>query len=94
MFSLKRQMALTAAEFIRLLPRAVEPYVCLVESGRVKVSLHQGRLEIDLQQLAPRNIASISLPVLQVEMTAQDADDIELAALLARFDRSFQRGGG
>ena len=91
---LKRQMALTAAEFLRLLPRAVAPYVCQVESGRVTISLEQGMVHIDLQQLPARKIASLSLPVLQVEMTAQDADDVELAALLASFDRSFQRGGG
>ena len=91
---LKRQMALSAAEFLQLLPRAVQPYTCEVGVDLVTIGLRRGRLEIELLPLPPRNIASISLPVLQIEMTAHDADDAELAALLARFDRSFQRGGG
>lgn len=94
MFFLQRQMALGAAEFLNLLPRAVAPLSYLIEGSVVSVALGNGQVRITFTQLQPRRIASISLPVLQVEMTASGVEESDLSGFIARFDRSFQRGGG
>ena len=51
-------------------------------------------LAISAQPSAPRTIASLSLPTLQVRISHLRGTPTAIAALIARIDRSMHRGGG
>lgn len=88
-------MALTHADFFRLLARAVGTDAYQVEDGRVRVAGDAGRrVEIVLGPEVPRRIALLEVPSMRVRITLTGFPQAEAAAWLGRFDRTYQKGGG
>ncbi len=91
---IKKEMALTHADFFRTLPQALgsSDY----KKTGAKVSLNGGpkRLEISLGPERTRQIANLSIPVIDVTLEFTGYAKAERDAALKLFDRMFQKGGG
>lgn len=83
-------MSIARADFLRLLPQAVAlprlSETVFGEEGRV--------LAVNLAEAEPLVIASLRLPVLEVELVFEGFTDHAREEALALFDRMYQRGGG
>ena len=91
---LRREMGCTRAEFLRWLPGASR-HAPIVFAGNVcRILADHGALEIAIAELAPRRIASITLPVLEVRFRFVGMGVDEREAFLDYFDRYTRRGGG
>ena len=91
---LTREMGCTRAEFERWLPGATRFAQVDSDGATYRVHVDEGVVEISLIEMAPRRIASISLPVLSVTFRFIDIDAEGRAAFLGFFDRYTRRGGG
>lgn len=89
-----RLMSLTEAEFLRLIPRAVSPFKFSMNPNAVMVDVGQGRVRIVSKVRPGHKIASLALPVLQVDIVFEGLGEVAATQFLARFDRAFHRGGG
>lgn len=87
-------MSLSEQEFFRLLPRALAPYVYTIDSRMICVETADGKARILISPQPPRLIASLTLPVLNVEIDIGNLSKEAATAFLKRFDQTFQRGGG
>ena len=63
-------------------------------TGRARVAIDGGRLDLVWQVLAPRRIALMSLPRLTVQFRFSGLDDPSRKAFMRYFDLYMQRGGG
>lgn len=91
----EKEMALTHAEFFRLLPRAVGTDAHEVLGDRVRVDAADGRrVEIVLGPEGTRRIALLEIPSTRLQIMLEGFTPEESAAWLARFDRTYQKGGG
>lgn len=90
----EKEMGTTHREFFRLLPAALGGDEYRVDGRVVTVGGGGRRLTITLSAEAERRIASLVLPVTHVRLVLTGYPAEEAAAVLARFDRAFQRGGG
>jgi hypothetical protein len=88
-----KEMAITREEFLRVVLRAF-PGGRVNDGGRLTVDKGRQRLEITLQPLAPRSVGALRLPRQRAVLRLVDFEATEATALLADFDRAFQRGGG
>lgn len=95
MVRLDREMALEAAQFRREL-MAVLPLPLVRQDDRTLVFANgDGQsITVTAEPLPPRRIASLTLPRLAVSLCLDGYPDAEAQAVLTRFERSFQRGGG
>jgi hypothetical protein len=91
---LTRDLGCTRAEFIAWLPGATRRAALRIEGDVVTVTVSGGRVEIVLEEIAPRQIASLRLPVLRVTFRFDGLDAPTRDDFLAYFDRYMQRGGG
>ena len=90
---LERVMAITRDEFLRLFPMSLEHDERLQAGGdTLVVESPSGHVSIEIRQLPDTMIASLRLPSLHVKMSFES--HILADHFLARFDRTFQRGGG
>lgn len=91
---IKKEMALTHADFFRIAPRALGSDN-FKKSG-AKVTLNDGpkRLEITLGPERTRQIAQLSIPAIDVTLKFTGYAKAERVAALKLFDRMFQKGGG
>ena len=90
-----KQMGITHAEFIRLLPRAVKSHHFWVHASHVRIEEGHGKhIDIELGPEAMRQIALMRIATTEVTLSFIGYDDEEREAFLAQFDRSYQRGGG
>jgi hypothetical protein len=64
------------------------------DDGMLRVVAGPAAMEICLTPLAPRVIASLRLPRLQVNIRFTAGTPAEQQAMLARMDRAMHRGGG
>ncbi len=87
-------MGITHRDFLRLVARFFAGADYSVDSGHIVQEADGRRLEISLSPEATRRIALIEMPVTQVRLAFIGYPEEEAAAALARFDRTFQRGGG
>ncbi|MDX2217587.1 MAG: hypothetical protein SF172_00995 [Burkholderiales bacterium] len=87
------EMALTRAEFLRLLPAAVQ---CAIEesAGEIRGESASVSWRITLVELEPRRIALLSLPRLNVTLRIDAASDAVANEWLRRFQLGYQRAGG
>lgn len=89
-----KEMSITRAEFLRILGGAYDPAATRVGDDRIAIAVGGGRLDITLRPAGERRIGLIALPVMHVRLELHGYDPDAAAAVLAHFDRSFQRGGG
>ncbi len=87
-------MAITHADFLRLLPRALDGREHTVDGNRIVVEDGPRRLEITLSETTERRIALLALPVTRVRLEYRGYTGAEAAVAVSLFDRAFQRGGG
>ena len=87
-------MALTRADFLRLLPVAVghEPY--RVENGDIVALEGASTWRIRLEERPGRPFGPVALPVLGVTLFLDRQSADEAHAFVARFLLGFQRAGG
>jgi hypothetical protein len=91
---LTREMGCTRAEFERWLPGATRCAPVDLAGDTHRIHIQSGIVEIRVNELGPRRIASISLPVLSVSFRFIDISDDEREAFLGFFDLYTRRGGG
>lgn len=89
-----RLMSLTESDFYRLLPVAVAPHAYASEPGVIRVQCGPGEAAIRVAAQPPRRIASLTFPVLRVEIEIDGMSAEQAQEFLERFDRAFHRGGG
>lgn len=91
---LQREMGCTLEEFLRWLPGATRHAPLIRHGGVHRVLSDQGTVDITLEVLPERCIASIRLPVLGVHFRFVEMGEAERVAFLEYFDRYTMRGGG
>lgn len=88
-------MAVSVAEFIRLLPLAVvAPYQLNIDAGVAELVRDGKHIRITFIPCEERQLGQLSLPELAVSIEFQGHDINEADCFLADFDRCFHRGGG
>ncbi|MCP4283943.1 MAG: hypothetical protein GY792_05770 [Gammaproteobacteria bacterium] len=92
--NLSREMGLTFKEFLRTLPAAIVPLTFQLNHREVTIAHPAGTVLINLHKTGERKIASMSLPVTQVDFRFSGLDEKERKAFMDRFDLYFHRGGG
>ena len=91
----RAEMGFTHDELLKGLPSAVHPYSITTESNRVYlVQCDDRTARIQLSAERVRTIASISLPITDVEILFENFTEQEYEAFMARFRKYLQRGGG
>ncbi|HEY0836857.1 MAG TPA: hypothetical protein VGE72_23300 [Azospirillum sp.] len=90
----EKDMALTPADFARLLPDAARGLPWRVEAGVYCIGGADAGVDIRLDQLPERRIALMALPRLRVTLAFRGWSAEERRAFLDRFDTAFRRGGG
>lgn len=94
-----KEMGLGAADFFRLLPRALAGMDYGIEGGgidgaRVETALQGRRLAIAAEPLADRRIAALVVERCRVTLAFHGWRAEDRLAFLARFDRAYHKGGG
>lgn len=93
--SLTKDMAMTEADFLRLLPKAMDGWDYRVEGTSVTAGTAARGLTITLSALPSRTLGGLLvLQRRQVEIAFHGLAEAEQEAFLGRFDQAFQRGGG
>jgi len=90
----EREMGCTEAELRGWLPGASRHSRLEWREHGVDIALDAGRVAIDWQPMAPRRIALIVLPRLQVRFAATAVDEAAWQRFMRYFDLYTQRGGG
>lgn len=89
------EMALTRADFMRLLPQAVQgPFKVAGTPERIFGGMGSLGWEIELTELPMRKIALLELPRLKVQLRLRSSDPVATGAWLHRFMLGYQRAGG
>lgn len=92
---IKKDMGITHAEFLRLLPRALDGGAFSVTGTTITFEDQGGRaLTIELGPEGERRIALMHIPRTPVSLHFQNYDDAALKVFMTHFDRAYQRGGG
>ena len=89
-----RDMAITVADFFRLLPRALDGADHAVGPDRVVVGEAGHGVVITIRPLEPRRIALLVIERSEVVLTFDGYSAAEQETFLTRFDRAYHRGGG
>lgn len=93
-----RTMGCSGGELAGWLPRALPDATLAIEAeaecGLCRASYADGELSIEWRSLAPRRIALLRLPQLEVRFSYRGLDLARREAIQTYFDRATQRGGG
>ena len=92
--SFTRELGLTHTEFYRSLPPAIEHHPYTAKDHRVEIDYGSRTVVIELGPQQYRKIASLQLPFVEVRFTFIGFGPGDRRTFMARFERSFQRGGG
>jgi len=87
-------MAITRAEFLRLLPAAVGHAPCRVQGDSVTAAGEPPAWRIEIAERPGRAFGPVALPVLTVRLMLAGASAEETRAFERRFLLAFQRAGG
>lgn len=87
-------MGLDVGEFLRSFVAFAGELPWQQADERLILQHPAGAVCFRLQPLSARRLGSLSLPVLKVAIDMETLTEDEAAALMARFQRFFQRGGG
>jgi hypothetical protein len=93
-FALHREMGCTREEFLRWLPGATRHAPMQLYADRAVVHAGDATVEISFTQAAPRRIALIAMPVLNVSFRFSGAGERAYREFMAYFDLYTKRGGG
>lgn len=93
-----RTMGCSVGELTGWLPRALPDASLAIaidsDSGSCRASYADGELLIEWHSLAPRQIALLRVPQLEVRFTYSRLELAHREAIQTYFDRAMQRGGG
>ena len=93
-----RIMGCSGGELAGWLPRALPDATLAIEAdaarGSCRASYADGELLIEWRSLAPRQIALLRLPQLEVRFSYSGLELARRQAIQTYFDRATQRGGG
>jgi hypothetical protein len=92
MFHRRLEMSISREDFLRLLPAVVGSFE--VDGERVRWSDRDRAWTITLTPLADRRLGSVVVPRYRVEVALDACPEAEGEAFMARFHRTFMRGGG
>lgn len=87
-------MAITRADFFRLIGIALGTDAYRSDADGITLEDGARRLRIDLGAEQRRRIALLEIAHMPVTLSMEGYSEAEAGALLVRFDRAFQRGGG
>jgi hypothetical protein len=91
----EREHGCTEAEWRGWLPAAVHGHALSLDARpTARIAIGAGTLQLEWQVLAPRRIALLNLPRLQVRYVFSGVDSDLRARFMKRFDLHIQRGGG
>lgn len=93
-YVVEKEMAITHRDFLRLLPKAFADGEIRVDGREIRVGADGSELRIDLSEESVRRIANLEIPLTLVRLTFSGYGAAEIEAMLARFWRTFQKGGG
>ena len=93
-FVVEKEMALTHADFFRVIPRALGTEDFKRTGAGVVLANGDRRLEVTLGPERIRKIAMMEIPACDVTLVFSGYSEEERAAALHLFDRMFQKGGG
>jgi hypothetical protein len=93
-FEFEREMGCTVDELRAWLPGACGGRAIAWRPDGADIALDEGWAAIDWKMLAPRRIALITLPRLQVRFRARGIDAPSWQRFMRQFDLYTQRGGG
>lgn len=93
-FVVEKDMALTHADFFRVIARALGAEDLERTAAGVVLAAAGRRLEITLGPERTRGIAMMEIPACAVRLEFSGYSESERTAALDLFDRKFQKGGG
>lgn len=95
-YTIKREMTITHADFLRLIPRALSSfeYELLPGNTEIKINHPCGKIIIRLLSETERKLGSLSLSVTQLEFNFLDLSSNDIEEFLNRFDLCYRKGGG
>jgi hypothetical protein len=91
---LKREMSISHADFLRLVPQALKGFDYRIDDAVVTAHRDEHRVTFKLGAERERRIASLTLPVTDVEIDLDGFEDEDAQAFIARFETVYRRGGG
>lgn len=91
---IEKEMALTHADFFRIIPRALDTEDFDQTDSGVVLTGADKRLEISIGPERTRQIALMKIPACDVRLEFSGYSEAARAAALVLFDRMFQKGGG
>lgn len=96
---IEKQMGITHAEFLRLLPQGLDSDSFVVTGRGAGTTVtdsfaNDQKIEIVLGEESVRQIALMRIPTTPVKLTLDGFNDLERDAFMLTFDRAYQRGGG
>lgn len=94
MREITREMAISHREFRRVLDMAFDGEFRATGVGQDEFVSRDGRITLCLAAETGRRIGSITMTVTVLSLKFSDMTEAAVEEFLARFDRSFQRGGG
>ncbi len=89
-----KDMALSHADFFRILPVLLNSESYAIDGNNVRVTRGRGQIEIRLSAEGHRQMAALRLPRTQVELRFRDCPAPAVDRFLADFDLRYRRGGG
>ena len=93
--TLRREMGLTYSDFFRSLSQLPGGWVHETYSDGATLKYADGTIQISLGPQCERRLtALVKIPFIQVIFKYVDLSEVERSRFQARFDLTFQRGGG
>ena len=89
-----KEMAVTHADFFRVLPNAFPDRDYDVQGTKIWRQCDSGTLEIKLGPEGTRRIALLKLPQTSITLTFRGCSKTQRSELIEQFDKGFQRAGG
>ncbi|WP_369161868.1 hypothetical protein [Candidatus Thiodiazotropha sp. LNASS1] len=91
-----RMMTIAHAEFLRSLSPLKQHYQIEIDEARreVEISCRGLRAVLQLHEMGPVKLGSLTMPSLKVFFRFEDSAVDEISQFWARFDLCFRRGGG
>ena len=90
-----KDMALTPADFLRDLDRALPGLDYRVNGKKVEVGDAQRGLSIAIRELPPRRLSGLlAVPRCEISIDFRGYETAEREAFLEHFYKAYQRGGG
>ncbi len=89
-----KDMALSHADFFRILPGLLDGEAYEIDGNKVRVARGPGQIEIRLSPEGHRQMAALRLPRTQIELRFRSCSLQAVETFLADFDLRYRRGGG